>query len=109
MDVIGALIGLAGFTGALGAAAGALIAAVILRRAQHPTRAARIAAWSWAAILAVGGLVLAVAAVRFSPPDALNVAVGAMFVWMGAVNAVSGAVTIDEVVKSRRREAPARR
>ena len=46
MDVIGALIGLAGFTGVLGAGVGALIAAVILRRAKHPTRAARIAAWS---------------------------------------------------------------
>lgn len=108
MDVIGALIGLAGFTGVLGAAAGALIAAVILRRAQYPGRAARIAAWSWATILAVGGLALAVAAMHFSPPDALNVAVGAMFAWMGAVNAVSGAVTIDEVVKSRRRAAATR-
>lgn len=108
MDMIGALIGLAGFTGALGAAFGALIAAVILRRAQHPTRAARIAAWSWAVILAVGGLVLAVAAMHYSPPDALNAAVGAMFAWMGAVNAVSGAVTIDQVVQSRRREADAK-
>lgn len=61
----------------------------------------------WSLILAFGGLVLAVAAVHFSPPDALNVAVGAMFAWMGAVNAVSGAVTIDEVVKSRRPEAAA--
>lgn len=101
MDVIGAPIGLAGFTGGLGAAAGVLIGAVILRRAQHRTRAARIAAWSWATILAVGGLVLAVAAVHDSPPDALNAAVGAMFVWIGAVNGVSGAVTIDQMVRSR--------
>ena len=95
MDAIGALLGLAGFTGALGAAVGALIAVVILHRA------ARIAAWSWAMILAFAGLGLAVAALHVSPPDALNAAVGAMFVWMGLVNAVSGAVTIDQMVRSR--------
>jgi hypothetical protein len=97
MVVVGPLVGLGGVFGLFGAALGLLIGALIRQRAKDPNRAARLVSWSWALLVAGGGVALGVGALWLSPPDALNGAVALLFVWLGISNAISGAVVINEM------------
>jgi len=93
MIVIGPLIGLVCALGIAGLVAGRLLGSAILHRAARPARAGRIAACGWACILAAAGIGLAVA-VGTGPPDSLNPAVEAFYLWMFGVNAVTGSLAI---------------
>jgi hypothetical protein len=94
MIVIGPLIGLICGLGIPGLVAGRFVGTVVLRRAQHPERAARLVAWSWAGMLAGTGLALSFAAVARAQPDPLDSAVAVFFIWMFGVNAVTGSLAI---------------
>jgi peptidoglycan/LPS O-acetylase OafA/YrhL len=91
MIVLGPLIGVMLVLGVAGLLAGSLIARLILHRAKRPDRVARVASWVWGVAMIGCGMAAAAAPMQ---PDPLDGAVVAFFLWVFAVNAVTGGLAI---------------